>query len=562
MPYVYKDISDPYTENIGNLMLRRGDIAARSAENIGQLRAHAAEMSGQIAAQAAQSIGQQVAAIPGQIQQAKAQAQESQIRQGQLDDLTQRRNDLKALDSAFSQPGGRDAVLNALPGHLRPTVAKQFEDADKSHADAIEATSKANQATIDAFANDAADVAAHGNDPIAAQAKISHLKQVYAHDPNALQQLQGMEQKIRENPTTDTVKGITDGMIAASPKRVELQMKAQDIQHAIATATETARHNSAQEEISKTTQGREDRQAAETARHNAETERLQAVQQSRQDAVQAETARHNKATESAASGGGAAVNTDEIDGKRPDPSIGNKPDPKLGGQTPNAVYQGALQWLTSGTIPASGMGSSPISTAIRNSYKNKGGAIASEAGMDQPAFRAFYQSNKASLDQLQKNSDSVQSFMNTADRNAALLKTTLDKIPDTGSPLFNQPLRSFEKNVAGDQNLAAMATYLRSVQNEYGRIVAQPNLAGQLTDTARKEASDLVDGNATVGQMLASLEALNKEGSNRLLSLGEQIGRIQQRIQSGPGAGQAPGGLPKVGETFQGGKVLKVEKVQ
>jgi hypothetical protein len=133
----------------------------------------------------------------------------------------------------------------------------------------------------------------------------------------------------------------------------------------------------------------------------------------------------------------------------------------------------------------------------------------------------------------------VQGFMATADKNAALLQETLKKIPDTGIPLFNQPVRAFAKNVAGNKDLSQFATYLQSVQNEYARIISQPNLAGQLTDSARHEAEALLDPKSTVPQILGSIEALQKEGTNRLVSVGEQIQRIQKRMQVGP-----PGGPP------------------
>lgn len=230
-----------------------------------------------------------------------------------------------------------------------------------------------------------------------------------------------------------------------------------------------------------------------------------------------------------------------LDDSRPTGPEANKLDPKVR-MTPNGLYQAAMNYIASGQFPPTGRGSDPASVATRTAITSKVGAIAATAGMDEPALRAFYKSNSASLAQQQKMQDSVQGFMATADKNAALLQETLKKIPDTGIPIFNQPLRSFEQNVLGDKNLSQFATYLKSVQNEYARIVSQPNLAGQLTDSARNEAQTLLDPKATIPQMLGSIEALQKEGTNRLVSVGEQIQRIQQRMQIGPGGvtGAAP----------------------
>src|SRR5438067_13175390 len=60
MPFQYEGYRSPFANSIAELMLRRGDIAARQAEQ-----------SGNAWAGAAQNIGQAVAAIPAQIQQAQ-----------------------------------------------------------------------------------------------------------------------------------------------------------------------------------------------------------------------------------------------------------------------------------------------------------------------------------------------------------------------------------------------------------------------------------------------------------------------------------------------------------
>jgi hypothetical protein len=211
--------------------------------------------------------------------------------------------------------------------------------------------------------------------------------------------------------------------------------------------------------------------------------------------------------------------------------------------TPNGLHQAALNYIANGQFPPTGRGSDPIAIAQRAAITSKVGAIAAASGLDEPGLRAFYKANGQSLAQQQKMQDAVQGFMATADKNAALLQESLKKIPDTGSPLFNQPVRAFAAKVSGDPNLAQFATYLQSVQNEYGRIISQPNLAGQLTDSARHEAETLASPTATVPQLLASLQALQNEGTNRLQSVGEQIQRIQQRMQAGPSqAAPAAGG--------------------
>lgn len=168
-----------------------------------------------------------------------------------------------------------------------------------------------------------------------------------------------------------------------------------------------------------------------------------------------------------------------------------------------------------------------VATAADKYAKGAGTTLAGNA--------ASFSANQGSLNTQQKFYDSASAFLATADKNSALLEDSLKKIPDVRSPIFNKPLRAFAGSVQGDPNMAQMATYLTSVQNEYAKILTNPNLTGQLTDAARKDAQQLLSPDATVPQMLASIRALRSEGGNRLGSIGSQIATIKGRIQT-PGA--------------------------
>src|SRR4029077_14008767 len=144
---------------IAELMLEKGRAQAQGALG-----------SGQAWSGALSNIGQ---SIGGAIQQATDPRR--QLEQQQL-------TDLKAMDTAFTQPGGRDAILNALPGHIRPTVMKQFQEADTSAATMQEAQLKAEAAT-DEYVNGLAEtIKAHNYDPVAAQLSISHAKTAFKNN--------------------------------------------------------------------------------------------------------------------------------------------------------------------------------------------------------------------------------------------------------------------------------------------------------------------------------------------------------------------------------------------
>jgi hypothetical protein len=102
-----------------------------------------------------------------------------------------------------------DQVLAKLPGHMHAAVRKQWGDADKAAQDALDAKTKAASAEADYFGTLAATVKSYGYDPGAAQIVLAHAK-AQGHDTAQIESL------LQQNPAG--LKGVVDGLIAASPK--------------------------------------------------------------------------------------------------------------------------------------------------------------------------------------------------------------------------------------------------------------------------------------------------------------------------------------------------------
>ena len=158
--------------------------------------------------------------------------------------------------------------------------------------------------------------------------------------------------------------------------------------------------------------------------------------------------------------------------------------------------------------------------------------------------QAGYQANKGSLVQLQRNRDSIKSFEQTAQKNMGVLEGTMKQLTDTGSPLLNQPIRVLEQKYAGDPTVAKFAAARRVVVNEVAKITSNPGLSGVLTNEARKEADDLIQGNMTIPQMMGVLQILRQDMGNRIGSFDTQIQEIQGRF--GGGASQPTQGNGRV----------------
>lgn len=103
-------------------MLRGPDALAQAAITIGNAKARAAEQSGQAWAGAAQQVGQDVASIPQQMAQHKAQQQELDVRQAQLD------QDKLRLAQAAHAAGGQASMAGAMQSSVDPTMQPQGPD--------------------------------------------------------------------------------------------------------------------------------------------------------------------------------------------------------------------------------------------------------------------------------------------------------------------------------------------------------------------------------------------------------------------------------------------------
>lgn len=226
--------------------------------------------------------------------------------------------------------------------------------------------------------------------------------------------------------------------------------------------------------------------------------------------------------------------------------------------SPEAVALAAQNLLTTGQAPQ-GLYRSPGSVSAVYDQAAKMNAAQGGAGI--AMNKATFEADKKSLDALQKSFDTVTAFENTANKNIDMLKGIAQKVPDLGARFANVPIRMLSDKMIGSENMAAFKTALAPVQAESAKILNSANLSGQLTDSARKELQDIIDGNMPYRSLVASLNVLQKDFKNRHDSMQQQIGDIKGRL-----AGKKQSGTlgPTVGTVengyrFKGGDPAKQE---
>lgn len=526
VPYAPSQI---YTPNgrLVDLIRLQGEDAARAAELRGQQQAQLWSGVGNAIQGGVQSI------VQAQAQAPKIALEKQAVAKGQVE-----ASDLQAMDKAFSAPGGRDAILANLPGHLRPQVAASFSAADKSAAELQEAQLKAEGATSDYVNTLAEQAKSHDYDPVAFQLAISHAKQTFASNPSLLNQIQGIESQIHDNPTTDAVKAIVDPILAthaAQEKPVILPA--------------TPRGGAPAQLVRPS--GGPPVAVGQPSPDQPPTPASIAMDAAGGDAVKANQLLHpvpvtsNEWKDVLLDGKPAKVFVDPktkavttiagtvID--NPDARI--KPVPPASMTVNSALVpsgdaldMAAKKYLATGELPSMGMGQA--GAAARVAVMNAAAKIDPTASL--AANKAAYKADAANLTKLQTTEGTLSAFEKTAGKNLDQFLSLADKIPDTGVPWLNQPIRSVNDKALGSADQAAFNAARDVALREIARVTNDPKLSGALTDSARAEVAGLSGKDATFAQIKAVAKVLKQDMANVHSGINEQINAVKTGLQGNP----------------------------
>ncbi len=216
------------------------------------------------------------------------------------------------------------------------------------------------------------------------------------------------------------------------------------------------------------------------------------------------------------------------------------------------------QYVRTGVMPALGRDS-----VTRGKIVKAGNQWARDNGLspsDVVTMQAAYAGDKDSLKKFQGQRDQIVSFEQTAQKNLDLFLNAAAKIPDTGVPWVNKPLRDLNANAIGSENMAAVNAARQVANNEIAKVTSGGGLSGVLSDSARHEVESYNPASATFAQTKAVAQVLKQDMANRHGSMDATLSDIKSRIGGG-GTQQGPPQY-KVGDmvTYQG-KLHKVTAV-
>lgn len=228
-----------------------------------------------------------------------------------------------------------------------------------------------------------------------------------------------------------------------------------------------------------------------------------------------------------------------------------------GGRTQAAVDQAALAAVTTGNLPTPGRNG--VSTQFATAVANRAAELSPSGNLG--TNKVVLKSLSESLANQQKQLDSTTKSLSNAENGfQQVINAFNGKVNVSQYPTVNQAFNAAQAQL-DPATIAAYKAGLQEVANEYSQVFARGSANG-VTDTVRKSAADIINGNLSPMQLQQILNELQQQGNIVLQGGKNQVAQITSQIDGivgGQPATSAPSGAssqfpnaPPVG-TQQGG---------
>lgn len=214
------------------------------------------------------------------------------------------------------------------------------------------------------------------------------------------------------------------------------------------------------------------------------------------------------------------------------PGYTSTPLDSAGGLTQAAIDKAAISYATTGTMPSVGLGSTGAAAKKRDAIQNRAAELDSSGTIS--ANKARLSALTTSLGQQTTYQNTIERSVNTVDSNLKLLEDAANKVNDSSSPLINNWENQVKGKLIGSGDLASYKAAIQTVRSEYANILAR---GGQVTDSTRSEAANLIPDNITKSQLDSVLATLRAEGKNVLDAANGQVDSVQGQINNIIGGG-------------------------
>lgn len=204
------------------------------------------------------------------------------------------------------------------------------------------------------------------------------------------------------------------------------------------------------------------------------------------------------------------------------------------GFSPGAIDNAAARYNMDGTLPPMGMGKE--GALGRRAILNRAAEIAAASGVTPEDARIAQLGNKANsaaLSKLQQQQTMVGAFEKNFNANADIALELSQGVDRTGVPLANKWINAGKRNIGGDPKLAAFDQAIKSVSNEYAKIIS-----GSMGNTATaqseiKTMEEKLNSAQTPEQVQAVIALMKRETQNRMTAFEEEKTQLRSTMHGG-----------------------------
>ena len=236
----------------------------------------------------------------------------------------------------------------------------------------------------------------------------------------------------------------------------------------------------------------------------------------------------------------------------PNASAANRPAPVAAVELSDAGRKAYSDLALQGKLPP---GFGRYGLADRNNFLNEEGAKrygADGSGVSLAGEQANAGANKAALMAVTKDLAAFRPYKEMLDKNADIAIELAGKVLKTNSALANKPIRWIAQNMTDSPDVAELMAQNHFVTTEAARVLTNPRLVGQLTDSAIKDMQSVVNGNAPLGAYVRVLQRIKSDGTNRTAAMEKERDALATSFTTrNPSSGlsaTAKGGLPNMAE--------------
>ena len=163
------------------------------------------------------------------------------------------------------------------------------------------------------------------------------------------------------------------------------------------------------------------------------------------------------------------------------------------------------------------------------------GMNAEETAINQIAGRA----KSLALANIVKDLAAIRPYNAMLEKNGDIAISLAEKAISTNTKLANRPINWLKQNASDNPDVAEFLAQARIVTTEAARVLNNPRLVGQLTDSARREMEAILNGDMPLESFTRVVRRLQSDGKNRVDAMVAERDSLKQSIRRPNAAGQS-----------------------